>query len=121
MSATVARRPRSFRHALREALAPPPHLRRRLLTSAALAALLIGGYLFWLRDSSLVKVETVTITGVTSDDAGRVRASLRDAARGMTTLHVDREKLKQATASFPAVLATEVEPDLPRGMRIHGD
>jgi cell division protein FtsQ len=85
----------------------------------ALAALLVGGYLLWLRDSSLVRVETVTVTGLTSDDAARMRAALTAAAEEMTTLHVERGKLEDAIAAFPVVRSIDVQPDFPSGMRIH--
>ena len=118
-AAAAAGRPRSTVRALRDALSPPPHLRRRLIGLTLLLTLLACGYLFWLRDSPLVKVETVTVTGVTSDDAARVRAALAAAAREMTTLHIDRGALEEATAAFPAVHSIDVRPDFPSGMRIH--
>ena len=118
MRATAAGRLPAAGRAVRDALPLPPQIRRRLVGLALLLAVLACGYLFWLRDSSLVAVETVTVTGVTSDDAGRVRAALAAAAREMTTLHVDRGRLEEATATFPAVRSIDVRPDFPSGMRI---
>jgi cell division septal protein FtsQ len=118
-AAAAAGRTRSAGRAICDALSPPPHLRRRLIGLTLLVTLLSCGYLFWLRDSSFVKVETVTVTGVTSDDAGRVRAALAAAAREMTTLHVDRGRLEEATAAFPVVRSIDVRPDFPSAMRIH--
>ena len=115
----AARRGRSAGRAVRTALSLPPQLRRRLIGLALLVTLIGSGYLLWLRDSSLVKVETVTVTGVTSDDAGRVRAALVAAAMQMTTLHVDRERLEQATSAFPTVRSIDARPDFPSAMRIH--
>lgn len=117
--ATATARPRSAVRAVRAALVRGARLKRRLVTIIVLGAVLTCGYLFWLRDSALVQVETVTVTGATSDDARRVRATLAAAAREMTTLHVDREALEDATAPFPVVRSLEVQADFPNGMRIH--
>ena len=92
---------------------------RRLIWTGLAAVLLASAYLLWFRDSYFVKVETVTVTGLTSQDGGRVRAALAAAATQMTTLHVDPERLEQATAAFPAVRSIEVETSFPSGMRIH--
>jgi cell division protein FtsQ len=96
-----------------------PRLRRRLLALLALSLVLAGGYQFWLRDSSLVAVDEVKITGLTNADAPRVRMSLAAAARGMTTLHVDRERLERAVAAYPVVSGLEVTPEFPHGLRVH--
>ena len=47
----------------------------------------------WLRDSSLVRVRDVTVTGVTSSQEARVREALRRSALQMTTLHVHEDDL----------------------------
>jgi cell division protein FtsQ len=80
---------------------------------------LAAGYVLWLRDSSLVAVERVEITGLTNSDAGRVSAALTGAARDMTTLHVDREALERAVAGYPVVRGLEVSPDFPHALRVH--
>lgn len=104
---------------LRAALTPSPRLRRRLLVGAVVAALLAGLYFLWLRDSSLVAVEQVSVTGLTSRDSERLRAALTSTAETMTTLHVEPERLERAAASFPVVAAIEVTRDFPHGLRIH--
>jgi cell division protein FtsQ len=119
-AATVARRRVSPRRvAARAARRMSPRLRRRLLALALAGLALTAGYLLWLRDSSLVAVERVEVTGVTSSDAGRVSAALTRAARDMTTLHVDREALDRAVAGYPVVRKLEVTPDFPHGLRVH--
>jgi len=105
--------------ALRRSLALGPCGRRRLALLALLATVFGAGYMFWLRDSGLVAVEEVAITGPGGSDADRVRAALDGAARGMTTLHVDRDRLEAIAGSFPTVRALEIERDLPSGLRIH--
>jgi cell division protein FtsQ len=96
-----------------------PKLKRRLLLALGLAVLLAAGYQLWLRDSSLVAVEQVSVTGLTTKDAERVRASLTSAAHGMTTLHVRRDELEQAIAAYPVVRTLEVSTDFPHGLEIH--
>lgn len=103
---------------VREALAPSPRLRRRLGVVLLVVALLGAGYMLWLRDSGLVAVEEVQVTGLTGRDAERLRTALDGAARGMTTLHVDQDALEAAAAPFPVVQAIEVEADFPSGLRI---
>jgi cell division protein FtsQ len=102
----------------RGTLVPGPLLRRRLAIVALLAALLGATYILWLRDSGLVAVEEVQVTGPTGRDAGRLRAALDGAARGMTTLHVDHDALEAAVEPFPVVQAIEVEADFPNRLRV---
>lgn len=120
-AATVAGRRRISprRAAARAVRRLSPRLRRRLIAVAVACLVLAAGYQFWLRDSSLVAVERVEVTGVTSSDAARVRAALTSAARGMTTLHVDREALDRAVAGYPVVRKLEVTPDFPHKLRVH--
>jgi cell division protein FtsQ len=94
-------------------------LRRHMLVLAAGLLLLGAGYQFWLRDSSFVAVEKVTITGLTTSDSERVRLALSTAARSMTTLHVDHEALERAVAGYPVVRELEVTTDFPHGLQIH--
>lgn len=96
-----------------------PKLKRRLLMALALFVMLAAGYQLWLRDSSLVAVEQVSVTGLTTKDAERVRATLTSAAHGMTTLHVRLDELEQAIAPYPVVRAIEVRTDFPHGLVIH--
>ncbi len=114
--------PRSALRSVRphDARLPRPSARMRRIALALLVLLLVTGgvYRFWLRDSSLVSVEHVTVTGVTTKDANRVRAALAATARTMTTLHVRRDRLDQAVAGFPVVRALQVTTDFPHGMKI---
>lgn len=102
----------------RVALGLPPRLRRRLLVVLALAAVLGIAYYGWLRDSSLVRVEKVTVTGLSTERAPEIRAALTRAARGMSTLHVDEGALRKAVASDPVVRNVTAKPDLPHGLSI---
>ncbi len=100
------------------ALAPTPRMRRRLGALLLAITLLGAAYMLWLRDSGLVAVEEVEVTGLTGRDADRVRTALDGVARQMTTLHVDHDALEAAAAPFPVVQAIEVEADLPSGLHI---
>ncbi len=95
-----------------------PRLRRRLAALALVTAVLAAGYQFWLRDSSLVSVEQVRVTGLTTSDAAKVRAALTSAGKTMTTLHLNREALERAVVGYPVVRALEVQADFPHGLHV---
>jgi hypothetical protein len=46
---------------------------RRVIALALVAAIAAAGYLLWLRDSSLVAVREVSVTGIGSGDSREVR------------------------------------------------
>lgn len=96
----------------------PPRVRRRLLIAVAACLVLAAGYGLWLRDSPLVAVEEVKITGLTTKDAPRVRAALESAARTMTTLNVERDELRKAIAAYPVVRELQIQPDFPNRLEI---
>ena len=100
---------------------PGPRVARRFAALAVVGLILLAGYLFWLRESSLVRVQQVTVTGLTATGTGseRIRSALISAAKGMTTLHADHRELERAVAGFPVVRGLEVDPDFPKAMRIH--
>lgn len=91
----------------------PPRLRARawILLAVLLAATAFGGWL-WLRDSSFVRVEQVTVSGATGAEGPDVRRALDQAAREMTTLHVDVGRLRKAVAMYPQVKDVRADPDL---------
>jgi cell division protein FtsQ len=81
--------------------------------------LLLGGGWLWFRDSSLVAVQQVTVTGESGPDAGAIRSALLSAARGMTTLDVQTRQLYAAVSAYPVVSSLQVSTQFPHGMRIH--
>lgn len=96
----------------------PPRIPLRWAVLAALtAALLAGGYL-WLRDSSFVAVEEVSITGLTGPDAAAVRSALTATAKDMTTLNFDTGQLEDAVAAYPIVKSVTATTDGLHGVRI---
>ncbi len=97
----------------------PPRMRRHVAILLAACLVLAAGFQFWLRDSPLVAVENVKVTGLTTKDASRVRAALVSAAHTMTTLHVDQAELERAIAAYPVVRALDVQADFPHRLDIH--
>lgn len=73
---------------------------------------------FWFRDSSFVKVQSVTVTGVTGPDAANIRAMLTDAAHDMTTLHVSEGDLRKSVAAYPQVKGLQLTTHFPHGLDI---
>ncbi|MFL5825544.1 MAG: cell division protein FtsQ/DivIB [Thermoleophilaceae bacterium] len=96
----------------------PAVWRRRLTLAALAAAALAALYMAWFRDSSFVRVEQVTVSGLTTGDAARVRAALVGEARDMTTLHVRRDRLERAVQGFAVVRSLEVSTNFPHGLAI---
>jgi cell division protein FtsQ len=86
-----------------------------LLASAALAFFAWN----WFRDSSLVKVHHVEIAGVSnSPDAPAIRRELREAALGMTTLHVDRAALEHAVSAYSIVRSVSASANFPSTLKV---
>lgn len=87
---------------------------------AVLLVLLIGvgGAWLWVRDSSLVSVNRVAISGQSGPDSAQIRAALISAAKNMTTLDVRMDQLRTAVAPFPVVKDLQVSTQFPHGMRI---
>jgi cell division protein FtsQ len=94
-----------------------PRPPRVLLWIAAVAALVAVGFL-WFRDSSFVRVEKVTVTGLSGPEAPRLRALLTSAARDMSTLHVREQQLRTVVEPYPIVKGISITPDFPHGLRI---
>ena len=113
-------RPRRRRSHRRAATGSRRALRWRYRFALAIVALaaLGAGYLFWLRDSSLVAVNDVEVVGVVGPEREQVVAELTRIGEQMTTLHADRERIERAAARFPTVDSVSVDPNFPHGLRI---
>lgn len=102
------------------AAAPRPsriHVPRRLLGLLLLIVVAATGWL-WLRESPLVGVERVQVTGLSSSQASAVEGALRRAAADMTTLHVRDEVLETAVEPYESVQGVDADADFPHTLRI---
>jgi cell division protein FtsQ len=106
-------RSRSRGRRLRLPRVPP----RVLIAMVVVVALLAGAWL-WLRDSSLVAVRRVAVTGVSGPDASQIRSALVASAKDMTTLDVQVGHLRTVVAPYPVVKNLQVSTQFPHGMRI---
>jgi cell division protein FtsQ len=95
------------------------HRRMRIALLGALIALalLAGGWL-WLRNSSLVAVERVHISGVRGPEAAAIETALAGAARHMSTLEVNSGALRAAVAPYRVVREVHTSPSFPHGLHI---
>lgn len=92
--------------------------RFRAIVLIALVALALGGGAMWLRSSSLVRVEQVTITGIEGRQAQQIRDALTDVALDMTTLKVRDDALRDAVEMYPIVHSLRTSSDFPHRLRI---
>ena len=102
----------------RLALRLPRRIRLVTLLLAIVAATLGTLYYAWFRDSGLVKIRDVEVTGLTGPNAPQIRDTLKQAAREQTTLHVNLEELRRAVEAEPSILRVSATPDFPHGLRI---
>jgi cell division protein FtsQ len=82
------------------------------------ALLVLGGLWMWLRDSSFVRIQHVTVTGVSSSEGADVRAALTSSAEDMTTLHVRQGDLRSAVKQFSSVAGLRTKTDFPHRITI---
>lgn len=82
------------------------------------AVALTAVYFAWFRDSSLVKVERVTITGLATPEASRLNGELQAAALRMTSLDVDEGALLRAVHGNPLVRSISADGQFPHAVRI---
>jgi cell division protein FtsQ len=91
-------------------------LRRLCWVFAVVLVLGIAGT--WLRDSSVVAVKHVEITGASGQDSEALRLALTTAAQDMTTLHVRKGDLETAAEPYPAVASISVKRKFPHTLSI---
>jgi cell division protein FtsQ len=97
--------------------AAPPRLRVALLGLLVGLALLAGGWL-WLRDSPLVSVQRVQVSGVHGPEAGAIEAALVAAGRHMSTLDMHPGALRAAVAPFRVVREVRASASFPHALHI---
>jgi cell division protein FtsQ len=90
----------------------------RAAIGALLAAALLAVGWLWLRDSQLLAVRQVRISGLHGPQAAQIEARLRIAARRMTTMDFNSAALRAAVADFPVVKALQVSTGFPHAVRI---
>ena len=108
-------RGRGRRRARARRFRPP---RPKVLAIVALVLGLLAAGWLWVRDSSLVAVNRVSVTGISGPDATQIRRALTTAARTMTTLDVSVSQLRTAVAPYPVVKDLHVSTQFPHGMKI---
>jgi cell division septal protein FtsQ len=91
--------------------------RLKIVGVAVTLAALYGGW-HVMRDSSLFAVRQVTITGLAGPQAPAIRATLEDAARGMTTLDMQLGRLRSSVSSFAVVKDVRARTRFPHGVTI---
>jgi len=91
---------------------------KRILAGVLVGACALAGAWLWVRDSSLVAVRAVTVTGLASSDAPQIRDALRAAALDMTTLHVRNGALRAAVSGYPSIKDLETYAHVPHGLTI---
>jgi cell division protein FtsQ len=82
------------------------------------AGALAIAYFAWFRDSSLVAVTHVKVTGARSSERGEITAALTRAAKGMTTLDVQTDRLREAVKDFPTVASVSADPSFPHALTV---
>ncbi len=90
---------------------------RALIAVVAVLGVIGGGWL-WLRDSPLVSVDHVTVTGLHGPDAARIRQALAMTAGDMTTLDVDAGTLRSVVEPYSAVAGISIHAHPPHGLTI---
>lgn len=96
----------------------PPRALRLAVAAAAIVCAVAGLYLFAVRDLWLFRVDTVTVTGLTTREGPKVRAALVGVGRDMTTLHLRRGDLEAAAAAYPVVRGLRVKADFPDRLEV---
>jgi cell division protein FtsQ len=99
-------------------MAPFARRRTRVVLGITVLLVVLAPLAFWLRDSSLVRVEQVTVEGIQGREADQVRRALEAEGLEMTTLHVRENALLSAVAQYPVVRSLRTQTDFPHGLRI---
>jgi len=98
-----------------------PRRVRSLHTVVLVLTVVLIGWLgwTWYRGSSFVRVQHVTVTGLTGPDVTQIRQRLTSAALTMTTLDVDISKLEATVSQYAYVQRLIVTGQGAHGLLIH--
>lgn len=99
-------------------MAPFARRRMRVVLGITVMVVVLAPLALWLRNSSLVAVQSVRVTGIEGPQAKEVRRALTAEGRDMTTLNVRRNALLSAVSQYPVVRSLRTETDFPHGLRI---
>ncbi len=99
-------------------MAPFARRRTRVVLGIAVLLAVLAPLAMWIRSSSLVRVEEVSVTGIDGAQAKQIKRALQAAGRDMTTLDVREDALRSAVAAYPVVRSLRTETDFPHGLRI---
>ncbi len=91
---------------------------RVVLACLAIALVLLAGGWMLLRNSPLVSVSHVRVTGLSGPQSQAIEAALDSAARRMSTLDVNAAALRAAVAPFHIVRGLHVSTSFPHGLHI---
>lgn len=92
--------------------------RVRIIVLAVVVALTAWSGYLWLRNSSLVRVDDVTVKGVHGRYSREITRTLESVGRRMTTMHMRESDLEKAVASFPVVHSVSASTSFPSGLKI---
>lgn len=93
-------------------------LPRWVLLVGVLLVVLLAVFWFWGRNSSLVAVTDVKVTGATGSSAPEIERVIRGAAHGMTTLNFDPQVVRAALAAYPVVASVDIRTSFPHGAAV---
>jgi cell division protein FtsQ len=92
--------------------------RTRVILGVVVVAAVLAPAVVWLRNSSLVRVEHVRVTGMEGSQAAAIRGALTEAALDMTVLDVRHDALQTAVEPYPVVRSLRTTTDFPHGLTI---
>jgi hypothetical protein len=92
--------------------------RVRIIVLATVVALTAWSGYLWLRNSSFVRVDDVTVKGVHGRYARDITRTLESVGRRMTTMHMRESDLEKSVASFPVVHSVSASTSFPNRLEI---
>ncbi len=89
-----------------------------MILAIVVVAAVLAPLAMWARNSSLVRVEQVTVTGIEGRQARAIRGALTEAALDMSVLDVRRDALRSAVEPYPIVRSLRTTTDFPHALTI---
>lgn len=101
-----------------QAMASFARRRTRVVLGVTVLLVVLAPLALWLRSSSLVRVQQVTVNGIEGPQAEQIRRALVAEGMDMTTLNVSENSLLSAVAQYPVVRSLRTESDFPHRLTI---